>query len=95
MYTLPHSQGLGIRDLAWSPKGKYIAVSTHYQGVYIIQSDTGTLVYANSSTLVGDIAALGWSLTNARIASGNGFSDPMQVTAVQVWQAPMECFSCS
>lgn len=93
LYTLPHSQGLGIRDIAWSPKGKYIAVSTHYQGVHIIQSDTGTLVYANIDILVGDIAALGWSPTNARIASGNGFISPFQagqVPAVQVWQAPTE-----
>jgi len=87
LYTLPGSGGWGIRDIAWSPKGKYIAVSTYFQGVHIIQSDIGTIVYAKTDTLVGDISALGWSPTNARIASGNGFS---KMNDVQVWQAPME-----
>jgi WD40 repeat protein len=86
LYTLPGSQGWGIRDIAWSPQGKYIAVSTYFQGVHIIQSDTGTLVYAKTDMLVGDISALGWSPTDARIACRNGFSKLM---GVQVWEAPM------
>ena len=86
LYTLPHTQGWGIRDIAWSPKGKYIAVSTDGQGIHIIKSDTGTLIY-KTDTLAGDISALGWSPTDARIASGNGGGTPY---AVQVWQAPGE-----
>lgn len=60
-----------LYGLSWSPDSKYIVVGGNSPSVWVINVNTGTIVYTYSghTGYVGDIA---WSPDNTRIAAGSG-----------------------
>ena len=86
IHTLPSKTGLGVRDVTYSPKGNYYAVSTDGQGVFIFHdtSNSPERQYKIQDIIPGDIAALGWSPTEPKLAMGNAAGSTSY--SVQVWK---------